>query len=162
MLNRTINPAFGQRLREYRLVAGMTQQQVADAVGIHHTYLSRIECGHDFAPSEDTIHRILAVIGASPVVRDELLVAAGKIPTDVQTLILAHPDACALLRSRYPARPGTFAPVECLIDDLREAAYDFGWQDAKIGKEEQPARELRVLGIRRDLLTAVRGTADAS
>jgi hypothetical protein len=38
-----------------------------------------------------------------------------------------------------------------LVYDLREAAYGFGWQDAKLGKKEQPPRELRVLALERQV-----------
>jgi hypothetical protein len=38
-----------------------------------------------------------------------------------------------------------------LVYDLREAAYSFGWQDAKFGKKEQPPRELRVLALERQV-----------
>ena len=37
--------AFGQRVRELRLAAGMTQEDLAERCGLFRTYLSRIETG---------------------------------------------------------------------------------------------------------------------
>ncbi|MBO7940729.1 helix-turn-helix transcriptional regulator [Streptomyces sp. S9] len=37
--------AFGQRVREHRLSAGLSQEELAEAAGIHRTYLSSLERG---------------------------------------------------------------------------------------------------------------------
>lgn len=37
--------AFGDRIRELRLAAGMTQEDLADRCGLFRTYMSRIETG---------------------------------------------------------------------------------------------------------------------
>lgn len=37
--------AFGARLREYRLAADMTQEELADAAELHWTYIGQIERG---------------------------------------------------------------------------------------------------------------------
>ena len=37
--------AFGARVRELREIAGMTQQEVADAAGIHRVNVSKVESG---------------------------------------------------------------------------------------------------------------------
>lgn len=37
--------AFGERLRELRLAADMTQEELADAGGLHWTYIGQIERG---------------------------------------------------------------------------------------------------------------------
>jgi transcriptional regulator with XRE-family HTH domain len=37
--------AFGQRVRELRLAAGMTQEDLAERCGLFRTYMSRIETG---------------------------------------------------------------------------------------------------------------------
>lgn len=36
---------FGKRVRDLRLLAGLSQEQLADAAGIHRTYLSSLERG---------------------------------------------------------------------------------------------------------------------
>lgn len=37
--------AFGNRVREYRLSAGLSQEQLGEAAGIHRTYVSSLERG---------------------------------------------------------------------------------------------------------------------
>lgn len=37
--------AFGARVRDLRLSSGLSQEQLADAAGIHRTYLSSLERG---------------------------------------------------------------------------------------------------------------------
>uniref|UniRef100_UPI00333E244D helix-turn-helix domain-containing protein n=1 Tax=Castellaniella defragrans TaxID=75697 RepID=UPI00333E244D len=37
--------AFGQAVRAYRIAAGLTQEQLADAAGIHPGYLGTVERG---------------------------------------------------------------------------------------------------------------------
>lgn len=38
--------AFGQRVRELRLEKGMTQEQLAEAAGLHPTFISNVERGY--------------------------------------------------------------------------------------------------------------------
>lgn len=47
-------------IRERRYELGMTQQQVADAVGTSHSFISRVEGGH--LPGLPVLQRILAVL----------------------------------------------------------------------------------------------------
>ncbi|WP_078965059.1 helix-turn-helix domain-containing protein [Streptomyces aureocirculatus] len=37
--------AFGHRVREHRLSAGLSQEELAEAAGIHRTYVSSLERG---------------------------------------------------------------------------------------------------------------------
>jgi transcriptional regulator with XRE-family HTH domain len=41
--------AFGQRVRELRLEKGMTQEQLAEAAGLHPTFISNVERGYRVA-----------------------------------------------------------------------------------------------------------------
>jgi transcriptional regulator with XRE-family HTH domain len=92
---------FGPRLRALRQAAKRTQADVAFAANIDFTYLSKIEGGHNEAPSEITIGNLLAAVDAPAAVYDEMYCLAGKIPADVREIILEHPEACGWLRDRF-------------------------------------------------------------
>jgi PAS domain S-box-containing protein len=82
---------FGERLRELRRLKGLTQQQLADRVGVSFTYVSKLETGALPPPREKTIVALTKALDGEP---DELLALAGKIPhellrrVDAQTIRL--------------------------------------------------------------------------
>lgn len=53
---------FGERLRVLRVAAGMTQQQLADRLGMKATNITRLEAGGR-TPSWETVLRIAKVLG---------------------------------------------------------------------------------------------------
>ena len=56
---------IGARIREARKAAGMTQEQLAEAVGISAPYLSELECATKFA-SLGVMLRIASALDVSP------------------------------------------------------------------------------------------------
>jgi transcriptional regulator with XRE-family HTH domain len=75
---------FGQRIRELRLERTLTQAQLAEAAGVDHTYLSKIESGGlPYTPSAKTVRALAAALRADEM---ELLRSAGKIPTLLEPL----------------------------------------------------------------------------
>ncbi|MBV1933134.1 MAG: helix-turn-helix domain-containing protein [Parvibaculaceae bacterium] len=54
---------FGQKLRELRAHQGLTQQQLAQQIGVTPAYLSALEHGHRGRPSFYLIQRIIGVLG---------------------------------------------------------------------------------------------------
>jgi transcriptional regulator with XRE-family HTH domain len=54
---------FGEQLREWRTLAGLTQQALAVASGIDFTYVSKIESGASNAPSVETLHKMAVACG---------------------------------------------------------------------------------------------------
>lgn len=54
---------FGQKLRELRALQGLTQQQLAQQIGVTPAYLSALEHGHRGRPSFYLIQRIIGVLG---------------------------------------------------------------------------------------------------
>jgi transcriptional regulator with XRE-family HTH domain len=54
---------IGEEFRNARLLAGLTQQQVGDAVGISHTTVSRIELGRASQVSYETLVMMATVLG---------------------------------------------------------------------------------------------------
>lgn len=84
---------FGARLRELRRLKSLSQKRLAERVGIHFTYLSKVESEKlDFGlyPSEELIRRLATALEAD---MDELLLLAQKIPADIRERVLQRPDA---------------------------------------------------------------------
>ncbi|ABK99517.1 helix-turn-helix domain-containing protein [Pelobacter propionicus] len=60
---RTANELLGLRIRELRKRAGMTQEQLAELLGIDQKHMSRIELGKSY-PSLDRLLKIAVVVNA--------------------------------------------------------------------------------------------------
>jgi transcriptional regulator with XRE-family HTH domain len=56
-------PEFTVWLREQRKESGMSQPEVARAIGVHQTFISHLEHGRS-QPSADTIQQLVNVFGA--------------------------------------------------------------------------------------------------
>jgi HTH-type transcriptional regulator, competence development regulator len=79
---------IGGRIKELRKKKGLTQRQLADDVGIHFTYLSKIENGNtQYSPSTSTLKRLATKLGADEL---ELLRLADKLPEHVEKI--AHTE----------------------------------------------------------------------
>jgi transcriptional regulator with XRE-family HTH domain len=64
--------AFGLRVKEHRLAAGMTQEQLAEAAELHPTFISNVERGYRM-PTIATLIRIARGLGVEPgVLMDDL------------------------------------------------------------------------------------------
>lgn len=88
--------ACGERIRTLRLAKGMQQKDLAAAVHLEVTYLSKIETGRMPPPSEATIRAIAKVLDSDP---EELCLAASKVPGELRSLILESPKAPEFLRT---------------------------------------------------------------
>ncbi len=71
---------FGERLRELRNHKGLTQEQLADRVGVSFTYVSKLETGALPPPREKTIVALATALDGE---LDELFALAGKIPHEL-------------------------------------------------------------------------------
>ncbi len=87
---------FGQRLRELRKGRRFSQRELARRVGIDFTYLSKIENDRMPPPSEKTVRRLADELGADP---DELILLAGKVPSDIADIMRRSPEAVKMFRS---------------------------------------------------------------
>jgi len=87
---------FDIRLRELRKQAGMTQKGLADKVDVDFTYLSKIENGVLPPPSKSVILKLAEVLSAD---QDELLILAGRVPSDVAEILLKNREILQLIRS---------------------------------------------------------------
>ena len=95
-----MSKTFGQFLQDLRRRKGLTQKDVARRVDIDPTYLSKVEndTGGQYTLSEESLTRMADVLEAD---RDELLARAGKVPSDVQRILVANFSLIAEIRSRY-------------------------------------------------------------
>lgn len=88
---------FGQRLRVLRKAHQLTQRDLAAAVGVDFTYISKIENGKTpRLPSEALIRRLAVILETDP---GELLDSAGKLDLrQLQRIAKDEPQAGVLLR----------------------------------------------------------------
>ena len=86
---------FGQTLKEIRRSKDITQRQLATAVGVDFSYISKIENDRMPPPAADTIVKICEVLEVPP---DDLLAMTGKMPTPIKEAISEKPAAQEFLR----------------------------------------------------------------
>jgi HTH-type transcriptional regulator, competence development regulator len=97
--------SFGERVRELRRQAKLSQRELASRVDINFTYLSKIESETVSPPSEQVIKKLAQEVASElgdvneTALSDELITLAGKIPSDLARTLSANPDVLAHLRS---------------------------------------------------------------
>lgn len=79
---------LGQRIKQERLRLEMTQRELADAVGITVPYMSKIEADRE-TPTDEKLVRLAQVLRLNA---DELILAAGRMPSDVMKRVAADPS----------------------------------------------------------------------
>lgn len=83
---------FGQRVRALRAEQLLTQQELADQVGVSVSYISKVETENlhfgDY-PSEKFIHKLAHELDAD---EDELLLLADKVPAEIRKRIRERPE----------------------------------------------------------------------
>lgn len=90
---------FGDKVREARKAKNYDLRTLAGLVGVHFTYLSKVENEKlDFGeyPSEDLIIRLADSLDANA---GELLLLAKKIPEPIKQRVLERPEAFLKLAS---------------------------------------------------------------
>lgn len=84
---------FGERVRELRLQRNLTQQKVAEKVGVTVGYISKVEKERlqfgDY-PSEKFIHKLADALQCD---EDELLLLTDRVPPAIQMRVLERPEA---------------------------------------------------------------------
>lgn len=109
---------FGARLRELRAERGMSQKEMAAAVGVSAAYLSALEHGHRGVPSWALLQRIIACLNVIWDDADELqrlaLRSAPKVTIDTSGLDPAATELANLLQQAI----GDLSP-----DDLEHVAH---------------------------------------
>ena len=83
---------FGEKVRILRAQKAMTQQDLADCMGVSVSYISKVENGKlhfgDY-PSEKFIHKLASELKAN---EDELLLLADKVPASIRKRIRQRPE----------------------------------------------------------------------
>lgn len=96
---------FGERVKELRKKARITQRQLAEILDVNFTYVSKIENDRlEAPPSEKLIRRMAQVLSTDA---EELVALSGKINArQLQDIAMKKPEAGAVLR-RIQRRPPT-------------------------------------------------------
>jgi transcriptional regulator with XRE-family HTH domain len=78
-------PKLGETIRRLRKENGLTQAQLAEAIGVDESYISKIETGRlPYTPSEETLRLLAQVLKADQL---ELLALAQKTPEELQSVV---------------------------------------------------------------------------
>ncbi|MFD2239166.1 helix-turn-helix domain-containing protein [Aureimonas populi] len=115
---------FGARVRELRKEKGVTQGQMAEALGVSGAYLSALEHGKRGRPTWDMLQRIIGYLGIIWDEADELerLAALSHPRVSVETGGLG-PDATRLA-NRLAETIATLSPadVKAILAEVEAAA----------------------------------------
>src|SRR5690349_1928416 len=71
---------FGSLLRRYRVMAGLTQEALAEGAGISLRGISDLERGLRRVPYPDTVERLIEALGLGTAERDALFAARRRAP----------------------------------------------------------------------------------
>jgi transcriptional regulator with XRE-family HTH domain len=92
--------SFGKTLRALRRKNQMSQAELANAVRMDISYISKLENGRVPPPSEAILRGLAARLHVDT---DELLVSAGKMPADLERSLATSPRALQFLREAMSA-----------------------------------------------------------
>lgn len=84
---------FGERVRQLRFQRNLTQQKLADSLGVSLSYVNKVENGRLNAgdyPSEAFVHKLADALEAD---EDELLMLTDRVPESVRKRIRQRPEA---------------------------------------------------------------------
>jgi transcriptional regulator with XRE-family HTH domain len=83
---------LGEYLRAQRETVGTSQRQLAGRIGVHHSYLARLEAGDAAQPAPAILHRLAEALDLDP---EDLFALAGHIvPHEL-------PSFAPYLRAKY-------------------------------------------------------------
>jgi len=117
---------LAEKLRALR--GEMSLRKLADELGVHYSYLSRLEGGEPGSASEEFLDRLAAYFGLPEEEQRALYLAAGKIPREILFLVQKDPErALAALRSAF-------------ADDLDAHGREIAHRLVAIGLSDMAAR----------------------
>lgn len=80
--------SVGQRIKELRLAAGLSQRDLAQCVRVGFPHISKIEAGREPASTE-LLARIAEAVGVG---RDELVLLADRLPEELRQVVVDKAD----------------------------------------------------------------------
>ncbi len=121
---------FGEEVRRYRVRAGLSQETLAERLGISRVAVSQIERGETKRPSDDILEGLEQILGLSRVRSYELigsLVLNGENdPAVILQQIAALPDHEARLEGWYQLPLALRKAITLLMQDVvQEAAMRY-------------------------------------
>ncbi len=87
---------LGAFLREQRKARGLSVPNIAAQLNLSAGYWRLLESDRSASPGEEKLREIAAVLNVDA---DQLLVLAGKLPSDVKAGLLRHPVLIAAVRA---------------------------------------------------------------
>lgn len=96
-----MSDTLGQRVRQLRVSRGWTHRQLAEAAGIGHPYVSKLEADMHI-PSDRVLRAIATALEADP---DELTILCRRVPTWAEDAIVEDPPAALDALHAFVDRP---------------------------------------------------------
>jgi len=109
---------FADLLRRSRLVAGLTQEALAERACVSRKAVSALECGARVSPRRDTVRLLADALGLAPLERAALAAAATTRPRAVPSVPPARTATHPTPPTNLPAPP---TPLIGRADDLARA-----------------------------------------
>lgn len=86
--------SVGDILRGKRVEKSYTLETVSSAVGVSKNYISKLEKGENFNPSDKVISKLALALGID---EDSLFISYGKIPLSTREVLVACPTLSMLI-----------------------------------------------------------------
>lgn len=112
MDKRIVKKAIGKRIKQYREKSGLTQEELAEKVGLSTNYLSAVERGISFP----RIEKLISIINAIDATADQIFIDVLKKSYKTRSSILTEKIELLSLEEQQHI----FAVVDAMIDNFNE------------------------------------------
>jgi transcriptional regulator with XRE-family HTH domain len=109
---------FGQKLREARMVKGLSLRKFAKAVEVSPTYLSQVEQDKVAPPTADRVERIAELLDESV---DEWMAAADRLQDEIPDIIHRSPVIPDILRATDGMTPDQLTQLRNYAESIRNS-----------------------------------------